>query len=84
VLALEAEVLRDDSNSDAWHLLGVTHAENDDDRQVRTPCVVFPCCTRPGAQNALCSDTLRLSFLGARAEVAGLSRDVYGQQTPRA
>lgn len=34
VLALEAEVLRNDSNSDAWHLLGATHAENDDDRQV--------------------------------------------------
>jgi len=27
VLALEAEVLKNDSNSDAWHLLGVAHGE---------------------------------------------------------
>ncbi|CAI7896999.1 unnamed protein product [Closterium sp. NIES-54] len=33
ILALEAEVLRNESNSEAWRLLGVSHAENDDDRQ---------------------------------------------------
>ena len=35
ILALEAAVLRDDSNSEAWRMLGVAHAENDDDKQVR-------------------------------------------------
>lgn len=33
VLALEAEVLRNEQNSEAWRLLGIAHAENDDDRQ---------------------------------------------------
>jgi hypothetical protein len=34
VLALEAEVLKNPDNSEGWRLLGITHAENDDDRQV--------------------------------------------------
>ncbi|KAL6975107.1 Peroxisomal membrane signal receptor PTS1 [Sarracenia purpurea var. burkii] len=33
VLALEAEVLRNPENAEGWRLLGVTHAENDDDQQ---------------------------------------------------
>lgn len=33
-LALEAEVMKNPENSEAWRLLGVTHAENDDDQQV--------------------------------------------------
>eukprot|EP00250_Pteridium_aquilinum_P005263 c15385_g1_i1 orf=213-2492(+) len=33
VLALEAEVLRNPDNAEGWRLLGITHAENDDDRQ---------------------------------------------------
>ncbi|CAI6012968.1 unnamed protein product [Closterium sp. NIES-65] len=33
ILALEAEVLRNEGNAEAWRLLGVSHAENDDDRQ---------------------------------------------------
>ncbi|CAI5470552.1 unnamed protein product [Closterium sp. Yama58-4] len=33
ILALEAEVLRNENNAEAWRLLGVSHAENDDDRQ---------------------------------------------------
>ncbi|CAI5531897.1 unnamed protein product [Closterium sp. Naga37s-1] len=33
ILALEAEVLCNEGNSEAWRLLGVSHAENDDDRQ---------------------------------------------------
>ncbi|KAJ4758672.1 Peroxisomal targeting signal-1 receptor family protein [Rhynchospora pubera] len=33
VLALEAEVLKNQDNSEAWRLLGITHAENDDDQQ---------------------------------------------------
>ncbi|XP_047320093.1 peroxisome biogenesis protein 5-like [Impatiens glandulifera] len=33
VLALEAEVLKNPSNSEGWRLLGVAHAENDDDQQ---------------------------------------------------
>ena len=34
VLALEAEVLKNPNNAEGWRLLGITHAENDDDRQV--------------------------------------------------
>lgn len=34
VLALEAEVLKNPDNAEGWRLLGVTHAENDDDQQV--------------------------------------------------
>uniref|UniRef100_A0A0D3H1T4 Uncharacterized protein n=1 Tax=Oryza barthii TaxID=65489 RepID=A0A0D3H1T4_9ORYZ len=33
VLALEAEVLKNPDNAEGWRLLGVTHAENDDDQQ---------------------------------------------------
>jgi len=33
VLALEAEVLKNSDNAEGWRLLGITHAENDDDRQ---------------------------------------------------
>ncbi|OEL30672.1 Peroxisome biogenesis protein 5 [Dichanthelium oligosanthes] len=33
VLALEAEVLKNPENAEGWRLLGVTHAENDDDQQ---------------------------------------------------
>ncbi|KAJ6818495.1 peroxisome biogenesis protein 5 [Iris pallida] len=33
VLALEAEVLKNPENSEGWRLLGITHAENDDDQQ---------------------------------------------------
>ncbi|KAF9587326.1 hypothetical protein IFM89_001316 [Coptis chinensis] len=33
VLALEAEVLKNPDNSEGWRLLGITHAENDDDQQ---------------------------------------------------
>uniref|UniRef100_A0ACD6AID9 Uncharacterized protein n=1 Tax=Avena sativa TaxID=4498 RepID=A0ACD6AID9_AVESA len=32
-LALEAEVLKNPDNAEGWRLLGVTHAENDDDQQ---------------------------------------------------
>eukprot|EP00897_Mesotaenium_endlicherianum_P001423 jgi/Mesen1/1308/ME000013S00808 len=35
VLALEAEVLKNADNSEGWRLLGIAHAENDDDRQVQ-------------------------------------------------
>lgn len=37
VLALEAEVLKNPDNTEGWRLLGITHAENDDDQQVSTP-----------------------------------------------
>jgi peroxin-5 len=33
VLALEAEVMKNPDNAEGWRLLGITHAENDDDRQ---------------------------------------------------
>nr|AAX11256.1 peroxisomal targeting signal 1 receptor short form [Oryza sativa Japonica Group] len=33
VLALKAEVLKNPDNAEGWRLLGVTHAENDDDQQ---------------------------------------------------
>ncbi|XP_071701897.1 peroxisome biogenesis protein 5-like [Rutidosis leptorrhynchoides] len=33
VLALEAEVLKNPDNAEGWRLLGVAHAENDDDQQ---------------------------------------------------
>ncbi|CAM6008721.1 unnamed protein product [Sphagnum balticum] len=33
VLALEAEVLKNPDNPEGWRLLGITHAENDDDQQ---------------------------------------------------
>ncbi|KAL7600285.1 peroxisome biogenesis protein 5 [Lactuca sativa] len=33
VLALEAEVLKNPENAEGWRLLGVAHAENDDDQQ---------------------------------------------------
>ncbi|KAL6200529.1 hypothetical protein ACLB2K_030310 [Fragaria x ananassa] len=33
VLALEAEVLKNPDNSEGWRLLGIAHAENDDDQQ---------------------------------------------------
>nr|KYP49945.1 Peroxisomal targeting signal 1 receptor [Cajanus cajan] len=33
VLALEAEVLKNPENSEGWRLLGIAHAENDDDQQ---------------------------------------------------
>ncbi|GJN15830.1 hypothetical protein PR202_gb02773 [Eleusine coracana subsp. coracana] len=32
ILALEAEVLKNSDNAEGWRLLGVTHAENDDDQ----------------------------------------------------
>ena len=35
VLALEAEVLKNPENAEGWRLLGIAHAENDDDQQVR-------------------------------------------------
>ena len=34
VLALEAEVMKNPENSEGWRLLGIAHAENDDDQQV--------------------------------------------------
>ncbi|KAL6567660.1 Peroxisomal membrane signal receptor PTS1 [Orobanche gracilis] len=33
VLALEAEILKNPDNAEGWRLLGVAHAENDDDQQ---------------------------------------------------
>ncbi|PPD70683.1 hypothetical protein GOBAR_DD32440 [Gossypium barbadense] len=33
VLALEAEVMKNPENAEGWRLLGITHAENDDDQQ---------------------------------------------------
>ncbi|KAJ6967259.1 peroxisome biogenesis protein 5-like [Populus alba x Populus x berolinensis] len=33
VLALEAEVLKNSDNTEGWRLLGIAHAENDDDQQ---------------------------------------------------
>ncbi|CAM6083412.1 unnamed protein product [Calypogeia fissa] len=33
VLALEAEVMKNPENAEGWRLLGITHAENDDDKQ---------------------------------------------------
>ncbi|KAH0778154.1 hypothetical protein KY290_004581 [Solanum tuberosum] len=33
VLALEAEVLKNPENAEGWRLLGIAHAENDDDQQ---------------------------------------------------
>lgn len=42
VLALEAEVLKSPDNAEGWRLLGITHAENDDDQQVTVlSCLVF-------------------------------------------
>lgn len=35
VLALEAEVLKNPDNAEGWRLLGIAHAENDDDQQVQ-------------------------------------------------
>lgn len=35
VLALEAEVLKNPDNAEGWRLLGIAHAENDDDQQVK-------------------------------------------------
>lgn len=37
VLALEAEVLKNPDNAEGWRLLGIAHAENDDDQQVESP-----------------------------------------------
>lgn len=34
VLALEAEVLKNPDIAEGWRLLGIAHAENDDDQQV--------------------------------------------------
>ena len=34
VLALEAEILKNPENAEGWRLLGIAHAENDDDQQV--------------------------------------------------
>lgn len=34
VLALEAEVMKNPDNAEGWRLLGITQAENDDDKQV--------------------------------------------------
>ncbi|KAH1063029.1 hypothetical protein J1N35_028016 [Gossypium stocksii] len=34
VLALEAEVMKNPENAEGWRLLGITHAESDDDQQV--------------------------------------------------
>lgn len=34
VLALEAEALTNPENAEGWRLLGIAHAENDDDQQV--------------------------------------------------
>lgn len=34
VLALEAEVMKNPENAEGWRLLGIAHAENDDDQQV--------------------------------------------------
>ncbi|KAB2011134.1 hypothetical protein ES319_D10G294300v1, partial [Gossypium barbadense] len=34
VLALEAEVMKSPEKAEGWRLLGITHAENDDDQQV--------------------------------------------------
>ncbi|KAF8031314.1 hypothetical protein BT93_D0494 [Corymbia citriodora subsp. variegata] len=33
ILALEAEVLKNPDNAEGWRLLGIAHAENDDDQQ---------------------------------------------------
>ncbi|XP_040940271.1 peroxisome biogenesis protein 5-like [Gossypium hirsutum] len=33
MLALEAEVMKNPENAEGWRLLGITHAENDDDQQ---------------------------------------------------
>lgn len=47
VLALEAEVLKNSDNAEGWRLLGIAHAENDDDQQVRTVVtwiVQYPTC----------------------------------------
>lgn len=41
VLALEAEVLKNPDNAEGWRLLGVTHAENDDDQQVMCLPLMF-------------------------------------------
>lgn len=35
VLALEAKVLRNPDYGEGWRLLGIAHAENDDDEQVK-------------------------------------------------
>lgn len=35
MLALEAEVLRNPDYAEGWRLLGMKHAENDDDQQVK-------------------------------------------------
>ncbi|KAA8523475.1 hypothetical protein F0562_009898 [Nyssa sinensis] len=34
VLALEAEVFRNPDNAEGWRLLGIAHAENDNDQQI--------------------------------------------------
>lgn len=61
VLALEAEVLKNPDNAEGWRLLGITHAENDDDRQVCCiPCAIDAfsigtnCCIPPMCQHEAC------------------------------
>lgn len=41
VLALEAEVLKNPENAEGWRLLGIAHAENDDDQQVNISLPIF-------------------------------------------
>ncbi|TYH23277.1 hypothetical protein ES288_A03G001200v1 [Gossypium darwinii] len=36
VLALEAEIMKNPENAEGWRLLGITHAENDDDQKEST------------------------------------------------
>ncbi|XP_052881293.1 peroxisome biogenesis protein 5-like [Gossypium arboreum] len=41
VLALEAEVMKNPENAEGWRLLGITHAENDDDQQISLEATVL-------------------------------------------
>ena len=43
VLALEAEILKNPDNVEGWRLLGITHAENDDDGQVKRDITPHNC-----------------------------------------
>ena len=66
VLALEAEVLKNPENAEGWRLLGITHAENDDDRQVcLNPCAPhgFPLQEKMLYFNAIACRLLRCCYL---------------------
>lgn len=59
VLALEAEVLKNPENAEGWRLLGIAHAENDDDQQVSLCLIDIPYLCSLQSHVSLC----RCNFL---------------------